>query len=140
MGDHQKRPGALNMGYSSVWNEIYDWSCTYSRYYYYYIIIIIINKRHSRYVHFLGISRSRDNKTAMANAGISRLSFTAFSSRVRACTSFILNFRLNNGSDGDNETKRGKLFQTSAAATGNARSRIVECFDRGMTFVVLTWT
>jgi len=45
----------------------------------------------------------------------------------------VFNLRLNTGSDGDDETKGGKLFQTCAAATGNARSPIVECFDRGMT-------
>jgi hypothetical protein len=46
--------------------------------------------------------------------------------------SSVFNLRLNTGSDGDDETKGGKLFQTRAAATGNARSPIVEYFDRGM--------
>jgi len=47
--------------------------------------------------------------------------------------SSAFNLHLNIGSDGDDETKEGKLFQTRAAATGNARSPIIECFDRGMT-------
>ena len=47
--------------------------------------------------------------------------------------SSVFNLRLNTDSDGDDETIGGKLFQTRAAATGNARSPIVECFDRGMT-------
>jgi hypothetical protein len=34
--------------------------------------------------------------------------------------SSVFNLRLNTGSDGDDEMKRGKLFQTCAAATGNA--------------------
>jgi len=48
--------------------------------------------------------------------------------RVRACED-----TLNTGSDGDEETKGGKLFQTRAAATVNARSPLVVYFDRGMT-------
>jgi len=46
--------------------------------------------------------------------------------------SSVFNLRLNTGTDGDDEMKGGKLFQTRAAAIGNARSPI-ECFDRGMT-------
>jgi len=47
--------------------------------------------------------------------------------------SSVFNLRLNTGTDEEDETKGGKLFQTRAAATGNARSPFVECFDRGMT-------
>jgi hypothetical protein len=47
--------------------------------------------------------------------------------------SSVFNLRLNTASDGDDETMGGKLFQTRAAATGNARSPIVECLIRGMT-------
>jgi len=47
--------------------------------------------------------------------------------------SSVYNLRLNTGSDGNDETKGGKLFQTRAAVTGNARSPFVECFDRRMT-------
>jgi len=36
--------------------------------------------------------------------------------------SSVFNLRLNTRRDGDDETKGGKLFQTRAAATGNARS------------------
>jgi len=46
--------------------------------------------------------------------------------------SSVFNLRLNAVSDGDGETKGGRLFQTRAAATGNARSPIVECFDSGI--------
>ena len=44
----------------------------------------------------------------------------------------VFNLRLNTDSDGDDETRGGKLFQTRAAATENARSPIVESFARGM--------
>ena len=47
--------------------------------------------------------------------------------------SSLFNLRLNTASNGDDETIGDKLFQTRAAATGNARSPIVECFIRGMT-------
>ena len=47
--------------------------------------------------------------------------------------SSVFNLRLNTDSDGDDETIGGKLLQTHAAATGNARSPIVERFDDGMT-------
>ena len=39
--------------------------------------------------------------------------------------SSVFNHHLNAGSDGDDETRGGKLFQTRAAATGNAWSPIV---------------
>ena len=47
--------------------------------------------------------------------------------------SSVFNLRLNAEIDGVDETTGGKLFQTRAAATGNAQSQIVEYFDRGMT-------
>ena len=47
--------------------------------------------------------------------------------------SSVFSLRLKTDSDGDDVTRGGKLFQTRAAATGNARSPIVECFVRGMT-------
>jgi len=43
--------------------------------------------------------------------------------------SSVFNLRLNTGCDGDDETKGGKLFQTRAAATEDARSPVVECFN-----------
>jgi len=48
--------------------------------------------------------------------------------------SSVFNLCLNTGSVGDDEMKVGKLFQTRAAVTGNARSRI-ECFGSGMTMI-----
>ena len=47
--------------------------------------------------------------------------------------SSVFSLRLKTDRDGDDVTSGGKLFQTRAAATGNARSPIVECFVRGMT-------
>jgi len=58
---------------------------------------------------------------------------SVFSGRVLACEELVFNLGLNTGSDVDDETKGGELFQTRAAATKNARSPIDECFDRGMT-------
>jgi len=56
---------------------------------------------------------------------------SVFSGSVRACEELCLQSPLE-GSDRDGETKDGKLFQTRAAATGNVRSPIVECFDQCM--------
>jgi hypothetical protein len=42
-----------------------------------------------------------------------------------------LSARRNEGSDDSDVTVDGSPFQTRAAETGNARSPIVECIDRG---------
>ena len=47
--------------------------------------------------------------------------------------SSVFTLRLNTDSDGADVTKGGKLFHMRAAATGNSRSPIVECFVCRMT-------
>jgi len=67
-------------------------------------------------------------------ASLTRLMFVKYSlTEYKRVKSTVFNLRLNTGSDGDDETKGDKLFQTRAAVTKNAWSPFVECFDCGMT-------
>jgi len=75
-------------------------------------------------------SRSRDkiksNDVRKFNATVATYVCSVFSGRVREAgyervKSSVFNFRLNTGSDGDEETKGGKLFQTPAAAIENVK-------------------
>jgi len=67
-------------------------------------------------------------------ASLTRLMFVQHSAAgYERANSSVFNLRLNTGSNGDDEMKGGKLFQTHVTLSGNALSPNVERFDRRMT-------
>jgi len=70
------------------------------------------------------------NSNGERTFGANKLEMFSATGYKRVKSYVFFNLCLNAGSDGDDETEGGKLFQTRAAAIGNARSPIVECLDR----------
>jgi len=79
--------------------------------------LFTINERHKRDIW----SMSRDKINQMMCGSLSSIQRQG-TTVLRA----VFNPCLNTGSDGDDETKGGKLLRTLATVTGNARSPIVD--------------